>query len=38
MLILQELQSINPLEPGVAYIYPLKTSENLKGKFGKENL
>ena len=21
---------INPLQPGVAYLYPLKTSENLK--------
>ena len=22
---------VNPLQPGVAYLYPLKTSENLKG-------
>ena len=23
-------KAINPLQPGVAYLYPLKTSENLK--------
>ena len=22
---------VNPLQPGVAYLYPLKTSENVKG-------
>ena len=27
---IQPIQHINPLLPGVAYLYPLKTSENLK--------
>ena len=25
------VSNINPLQPGVAFLYPLKTSENLKG-------
>ena len=26
--------TFNPLQPGVAYLYPLKTSENLKAVSG----
>ena len=25
------LLNVNPLQPGAVYLYPLKTSENLKG-------